>query len=407
MMNDNSPLNVGRPFARRADYLPELARKITVTEGESYRYLMSAHLFDDTMRMIDALAGVMDFDAIIGIPYSSGNEVTRTKWQNRYGERVKCPETEASFKRTLFKELTASLSKCIENDQKLIVQEVGGYVVELLHEKFSDRLEYVAGVVEITKQGVWRASELDLKIPILHCADSELKRFEAKRCGETIARCLDGLFRELGNSLAGRHAAVFGAGWIGMGVAEGLRRLDVVTSLIDTDPLKVTEARLLGFNALKSDGAVDQSSTDIIQQISKCDLIVGAAGRQSINRDVLQWLRDGCLVASGSSRQLEIDVTYLQECTSYPIHESIRAYEVQHEFLSGNSQICLVNDGFPVNFIPGSGSVADEIVELILGELIVLMAELTEKEFSPGIHRMDAQSEKVCAELWLKQRDNR
>jgi len=389
-----TPFQAAPAYARRADYLPALVERLNLSRSAAHRYLLVAHLFDDTMRMIDALAGVMDFDAIVGVPYSSGSDATRQKWQARYGDRVHCPKTEEAFKQALVAILHKSFLACRSSGQKLVIQEVGGYVVELLHEVFPDQLHLVEGVVEITKQGVWRASRSDLKIPVLHCADSELKRLEATRCGETIARCLDGLMRDLGNSLAGRRAAVFGAGWIGFGVAQGLRRLDVIPSLIDINPLKVAEARLSGFDASLAPG-----------DLGSCDLVVGAAGRLSITEDVLRQLRNGCLVASASSRRIEIDVAFLEAAPSYDIHPSIRAFHLGDGRTGCDRQICLVNDGYPANFIPGSGSVADEIVELILGELIVLMADLTTYTYEPGIHRLDSEGEATCTQLWIEQRD--
>lgn len=381
-------------YARRADYLPALVQRLDLARSEQHRYLMVAHLFDDTMRMIDALAGIMDFDAIVGVPYSSGSDATRLKWQSRYGDRVQCPKTEAEFRQTLGNILQKTLLACRNSGQKLVIQEVGGYVVELLHERFQDQLDLVEGVVEITKQGVWRADQLPLRIPVLHCADSELKRLEAARCGETIARCLDGLMRDLGNTLAGRHATVFGAGWIGFGVAKALRRLDVQPVLVDVNPLKVAEARLSGFDASLSPGDLDRA-----------DLVVGATGRLSVTADVLCRLRSGCLVASASSRRIEIDVAHLEAAPAYDIHPSIRAYHFADGPGGQDRQVCLVNDGYPANFIPGSGSVADEIVELILGELIVLMADLTTYTYEPGIHRLDSEGEAACTQLWIEQRD--
>lgn len=381
-------------FARRADYLPTLVQRLDLVLSENHRYLLVAHLFDDTMRMIDALTGIMDFDAIVGVPYSSGSDATRQKWQARYGDRVQCPKTEADFRNVLASTLQKCLIACRSSGQKLVIQEVGGYVVELLHERFLDQLDLVEGVVEITKQGVWRAAQLNLKIPVMHCADSELKRLEAVRCGETIARCLDGLMRDLGNTLAGRHATVFGAGWIGFGVAKALRRLDVNPVLVDVNPLKVAEARLSGFDAGLVPG-----------DLSRSDLVVGAAGRLSVTSDVLNQLRDGCLVASASSRRIEIDVDYLETAPSYDIHPSIRAFHFNNTQTGRDRQLCLVNNGYPANFIPGSGSVADEIVELILGELIVLMADLTTYSYEPGIHRLDSEGEATCTQLWIEQRD--
>lgn len=381
-------------YARRSDFLPALVSRLDLVESDAHRYLLVAHLFDDTRRMVDALEGAMDFDAIVGIPYSSGSDATRTKWQAVYGDKVHCPKTEAEFRQALSGVLKTALVACRDNNQKLVIQEVGGYVVELLHESFADDLHLVEGVVEITKQGVWRAKQTRLKIPVLHCADSELKRLEAARCGETIARCLDGLMRDLGNSLAGRHATVFGAGWIGFGVARALRRLDVFPSLVDPDPLKVAEARLAGYPATLSPVDLERS-----------DLVVGATGRLSVTADVLRQLRHGCIVASASSRRIEIDVDHLENAPCHDIHPSIRAFQVGGGPSGDSRQICLVNDGYPANFIPGSGSVADEIVELILGELIVLMSDLTTYTYEPGIHRLDPEGEAACTKLWIEQRD--
>ena len=64
------------------------------------------------------------------------------------------------FRRSLASALQKSLLACRSSGQKLVIQEVGGYVVELLHERFQDQLDLVEGVVEITKQGVWRADQL-------------------------------------------------------------------------------------------------------------------------------------------------------------------------------------------------------------------------------------------------------
>ncbi|MEO1317038.1 MAG: hypothetical protein AAFW01_10720, partial [Pseudomonadota bacterium] len=158
---------------------------------DRFRWIIVAHLFDDTRRMIDALERVIELDAIFGVPYSSNRRDIREAWSERYGDVVQIPEDLPAMEAALVGQLGRSLAACKAEGQRLIVQEVGGFVVPLLHKYFRDDLHLVAGVVEITKQGVWRAQELDLRFPVLHCADSELKRLEAQRCGETIVRCVD------------------------------------------------------------------------------------------------------------------------------------------------------------------------------------------------------------------------
>jgi S-adenosylhomocysteine hydrolase len=384
---DRSEPASSSPPAR--DYLRRLVAALGFQPDTDHRCVMVAHLFDDTMRMLDAVAPFTQWDAIIGVPYSSARPGVEARWQQRFGERMWFPADLAALETVLASVLSHSLALCARNGQRLIVQDVGGFAAPLLQTYFSDRLHLVKGVVEITKQGVWRAADLPLGFPVLHCADSQLKRLEAVRCGETVVRCLDGVARSLGHSLAGRAALVMGAGWIGAGVARGLRRLDMPTSVVDPDPVAVLAARLDGYPAaLRPAG------------LGRVELIVGATGRRSIDAEMLAALPDRAMVASASSRQIEIDVDWLHQFDATPVAAGITAYQV-----SAGRRLLLVNDGFPANFLPGSQSVADEIVEPILGELIVLQQALMQRDFPPGLHRIAPGDEALCARLWLTMRD--
>jgi S-adenosylhomocysteine hydrolase len=377
-------------------FLERLVREIGFAADGAHRCVMIAHLFDDTLRMLGALEPVTVWDAVIGVPYSSRRPGVAERWGARFGARLHLPPDLAALEATVAKVLARALADCAANGQRLIVQDVGGFAAPILQTYFADRLHLVRGVVEITKQGVWRAQALPLGFPVLHCADSELKRLEAVRCGETVARCLDGLARGLGLSLAGRVATVFGAGWIGAGVARHLRRLDMIPVLVDTDPLKVMEARLAGFEAGLAPTALERSA-----------LVVGATGRLSVGRAALQRLPDGAMVASASSRQIEIDVDWLRACPAMPVAEGLAAFLIPDRpgAFGLSRRILLVNDGFPANFLPGSGSVADEVVESILGELIVLQQALAQGVFAPGVHRIRPEQEAAVARLWLAMRD--
>ena len=161
----------------------------------------------------------------------------------------------------------------------------------------------------------------------------------------------------------------FGAGWIGFGVAKALRDGSMSSRNWSISiPLKVAEARLSGFDA-------ELTPSDL----NRCDLVVGAS-RAPVGHG-------GCACrtcAAAASWQVQVRAgskstsIIWKTAPAYDIHPSIRALSLCRHPQSGqDQQVCLVNDGYPANFIPGSGSVADEIVELILGELIVLMADLT------------------------------
>jgi adenosylhomocysteinase len=378
------------------DFLTRLTSEIGFQRDHAHRCIMVAHLFDDTMRMLDALEPVTTWDAIIGVPYSSRRPGVAERWGARFGEALRLPASLAELDAMLAGQIARSLDLCALNGQRLIVQDVGGFAAPILQTYFADRLHLVKGVIEITKQGVWRAEALPLGFPVLHCADSELKRLEAVRCGETVARCLDGAARGLGLSLAGRVATVFGAGWIGSGVARALRRLDMAVGMVDPDPVKAIEARLDGCEAETAPG----------ERLRRSRLVVGAAGRPSIDADVLNALPDGAIVASASSRQIEIEVDWLRRFPRSAVAEGLDSYRLPPR--AGETRprdLLLVNDGYPANFLPGSASVADEIVESILGELIVLQRDLTAGEPAPGVHRIRPDQEAAVARLWLRMRD--
>jgi S-adenosylhomocysteine hydrolase len=377
-------------------YLARLVAAIGFETDTAHRCVMIAHLFDDTMRMLDALAPVTRWEAIIGVPYSSQRPGVAERWRSRFGGRLHLPADLAEMELTVAAVLARALDACAKGGQRLIVQDVGGFAAPILHTYFADRLHLVKGVIEITKQGVWRAAALPPGFAVLHCADSELKRLEAVRCGETVVRCLDGVARDLGLTLAGRVATVFGAGWIGSGVARALRRLDAVPVLVDTDPLKVMEARLAGFEATLRPARLGVS-----------ELVVGATGRLSVTREVIDRLPDGAMLASASSRQIEIDTGWLKRFPAEPGGPALAWHRLpsRSPHSTRPRRILLVNDGFPANFLPGSGSVADEVVETILGELIVLQQALTLADFPPGIHRIAPDQEAACARLWLAMRD--
>lgn len=382
-------------------------------QPRTHRVVVVAHLYDDTLRMLQALqhhSSLMELDAVVGIPYSSNGRSTsngdlKVRFESglKSGVTVHVPTGMDDFVQAVESSLDQALDRCRDSEQRLIVQDCGGTAVGLLHSRPDDRLEQVEGAVEITKRGLWKARELPLKFPVLHAADSRLKRMEAVRCGETVALCLDRLARaDLGWSLAGRRAAVFGMGWIGSGVAQGLRNLGaLIHRVIDTDPIKVMEAQLNGFPA--SD-ARDLGDERVAAALRECDVVVGASGRKSLTRAILERLRDGALVASASSAQAELDMDYLRdECAVMPVSHVIRGHRTP-----GGSTILLANDGFPVNFVPGSTSVPDEIVETILGELLLQMHQLasSSSNLSPGIYGVTEEQERVVANMWNSLRND-
>lgn len=373
-------------------------------------------------------------DSVFGVPFSQNTADVLEKFQTelRPGTKVFVQPDVDIFKSMLYEQLTYSLLDCQRKNQKLVLVDCEGYLLDASHKVFDlhsnthpNLNAHVKGIVEITKQGVWRAANLQaqnkLAVPYLHCSMSELKRIECLRCGETIVKCIDSMFRQhLGLSVAGRHAVVFGAGWIGMSAACALKRLDMIVTIVDIDPVKVFEARMNGFEATSE-------VTQLIQQkqLQRYDLVLGSTGTTSITEEVLVHLRNGAVVASASSRRLEIDTAFLENSTralpvqsAYPSAANIRAHHFYDREIHGigddrRKYIYLLNNGFPINFMPGSQSVPDEIIQPVLGQIVTLMKALVDSEnkdgingsYHPGkIYGINRHQEKQCAQLWMQLR---
>ena len=98
--------------------------------------------------------------------YNCGRTLLFDKASNRLGRvfqptviKVSVEPTLSQMESLLIHQLDRSLEICDASNQKLVVVDCGGYVAPLLHKHFAETQlqRLVKGVVEITKQGVWRA----------------------------------------------------------------------------------------------------------------------------------------------------------------------------------------------------------------------------------------------------------
>ena len=323
---------------------------------------------------------------VISISYSGNNDVIEAL--RKKGIKVLTPAFN-EIDTVIVNELQHCFQQCEASQTKLLIHEVGGYTIRLLHENFEPYLNYVIGAVEVTKQGVWEARKLKkLQIPQLNCAETKLKEIEGKMVGESVVATLDNILRDIGYAVVGRKAAVFGYGWVGSGVARALKARGMLVSVYDTNIIKLVEAAVNGFQILKSN-----------EEITDCNIIIGASGKLSIDKKVIDGLSSRCFLVSGSSKDKEIDLAYLKSLQK----ETNKIHPHIHQFtLKDNREILLVNEGYPVNFT--GSSVPDEIVEFLFAELIILVKILLEETPGPGIYPLDEELEKIPAAVWLEMR---
>lgn len=368
------------------DFLGEMCRRLALKPFPDTRQFVVQHLFPDTVRLLQRLHEYIPIDTVIGISYSGNAQAIETL--RALGIRVVTPSHDA-LERTVVTELEDTLDRCRVHGERLVIHEVGGYAVRALHEPLYMGGDTVIGAIEITKQGVWVAEQLDeLRIPQMNVAQTRLKEVEGKLVGEAVVAALDTILRDLGYAAVGRNALVCGYGWVGKGVAKSLQQRGMSVSVRDVNKVSLVEA------------TVDGYSPDRHETLERAPaIVIGASGARSIDEALLRQLPDRTFLVSGASKNHEIDLGWLarQTVTSKTIHDHVRQCT-----LEDGRRLFLVNEGYPVNFT--GASVPDEIVEFLFAELLMLLPKLMENTPPPGIYTLPPEEEALPAEVWLELR---
>ena len=374
------------PAPFHPDFLGEMCRRLKLQAYPDTRQFVVQHLFPDTVRLLRLLHQYVPVDTVIGISYSGNSHAIEEL--RALGIRVLTPDY-TELVGCVENELASCIKRSRQNKHRLIIHEVGGIAIKALHEPEYIGGDTVVGALEITKQGVWVAEQLmPLKIPQVNVAQTRLKQIEGKQVGEAVVSALDGILRDLGYSTVGRDALVIGYGWVGKGVAQSLRNRGLGVSVRDVDTVSVVEATVDGHHPAYGDHLTRAPA-----------IVVGATGRQSINKELLAQLPDRCFLVSGSSKDHEIDLLHLEHETA---ESTLLHKHVKQCTLHDGRRLYLVNEGYPVNFT--GASVPDEIVEFLFAELIMLIPRLLDGPVAPGIHTLPVADEELPARIWLEMR---
>jgi adenosylhomocysteinase len=115
------------------------------------------------------------------------------------------------------------------------------------------------------------------------------------------------------------------------------------------------------------------------QLVQRADLIVGATGRQSLTVADRCLFKNGVVLASASSRNLEFDVDEI--CRGYLGQETAKQL-VSYSGPAG-ATFFLCNGGFPVNFIHSSA--LGPVLDAIYSELFLCLLEIEESRAPKGL----------------------
>ncbi|MFO8051847.1 MAG: adenosylhomocysteinase [Thermoplasmatota archaeon] len=223
-----------------------------------------------------------------------------------------------------------------------IVIDDGGDLVRLLHTERSEMLPGVLGGCEETTTGIIRLKALEregkLKFPVMNVNDCDMKHLFDNRYG-TGQSTMDGVLNATNLTIAGKDVVVCGYGWCGKGIAMRMKGMGACVTVSEIDPVKAVEASMDGMKVCS-----------LKDHASKADMVITSTGcKDVVSREILDELKDGCILANSGHFDNEIDTEYLNGLPNYTAREHVTAHE-----LNGNT-IYLLSEGRLVNLASGQG----------------------------------------------------
>jgi adenosylhomocysteinase len=121
--------------------------------------------------------------------------------------------------------------------------------------------------------------------------------------------------------------------------------------------------------------------------------LIGVSGQRSITADDVTLLKDGAILASGSSKRVEIDVEGL-----YAAADDVATDRGLTRLMIRGKTIWLVNDGTPINF--ADQGVLGHVLDLVYTELYMCIRKLSEGACQPGLQTLDILEQEAIADVW-------
>ncbi len=203
-------------------------------------------------------------------------------------------ETESEYK--------ANHMKLIENNPNILIDD--GADLTLMTTE-SGKVAGIYGVCEETTTGVRRLKALqdsgNLKFPAIAVNDARGKYLYDNRFGSGQS-VLDGIIRSTNIMIGGKNAVVAGFGWVGRGVAERLRGMGAVVTVVESDPFRALEAYFDGFIVTSMERASEYG-----------DLFITCTGdRDVITERHFNKMKDGAFLANAGHFDVEVNVAWLR-----------------------------------------------------------------------------------------------
>lgn len=249
--------------------------------------------------------------------------------------------------------------------------------------------DYRGGTEETTTGALLlRAHEHQPDFPVVVINDSELKLMVENRFGVGQS-VVQGFMNATNLMLPGAVATVVGYGPCGRGVAQTLRQLGALVTVVDTDPYRALEAVMEGFEVRTLAAALPRTRLLF--------LATGAPG--VVGPDEVALLPDGVVVAGVSHHAWELDLALLGPAVA------AGAYHRVHERSDGRRAAVLAGTRM-INLVAGLGNPI-EAMDLGLTLQARSLAAVASGGLAAGVQPVPADLDRAVARAFVDARTSR
>ena len=253
--------------------------------------------------------------------------------------------------------------------------EDGAHALELVLSNPRLAARFTGGT-EQTSRGTWIGERLMLEgklpKPLIALSTSTIKSdFEGPRVAAAGLQAVQNLFPH--QCVSDWHVGILGGGVIGKYTLAAFDSIGCKVRVFDDDP--TARIKLSHFGADK----VRRSALDAVRG---ANLIIGTAGRPTIDADVLSVTPKTVIVSSKSSEQIEINLTYIKRHAKrerpmllHPDGFRNNAVIGTTYELHGNKLVHVLFDGMPLNF-SRFGLLCEKTVDVVVGWLALCALEI-------------------------------
>lgn len=280
-----------------------------------------------------------------------------------------------------------ALNWALDMEPQIIIDD-GGDLVKLVHTERTDVLGNIRGGCEETTTGMIRlrsmAQQNELRFPVMNVNDCQMKHLFDNRYG-TGQSTIDGILSATNLTIAGKNVVVAGYGWCGRGIAMRMKGLGANVTITEIDPVKAVEAVHDGFKALKMEIASREA-----------DIIITATGcKDVVSGDIIDGLKDGCILANSGHFDNEIDAAYLNTFPGENVRGQVEFFDVK------GKKVYLLSQGRLVNLAAGQGHPA-EIMDMSFAIQAAGAEIIATTDYPPGVVEFPPEIDERIAMIKLR-----